>query len=335
MKHSTVFPPAGMNRRHGLGAMLALAALGVASASAGAAEAYPARPVHIVVPVSAGGSTDKIARLIAQRLGEHWGQPVVVENVPGAGGSIGAARVAKARPDGYTLLMHSDAVVLNTVLMKRPPYALRDFTGVVRAVANPQILVVRPSLGVKTFEQYLAMAKQSPGKITLGLPTSGGIAHIAHEMIQMQTGIRVNYIPYPGGGPALTDVLAGHIDATMITMAAATEFVKAGRVVPLAVTTLRRAPALPEVPTVAESGLPGFEVESWQGVLAPAGTPPAIVARINKDVMEALNQPAVKSQVEAQGYGIAGGSPQAFDQALAQDLKHYARIIEAAQITLQ
>ena len=185
MKHSTVFPPAGMNRRHGLGAMLALAALGVASASAGAAEAYPARPVHIVVPVSAGGSTDKIARLIAQRLGEHWGQPVVVENVPGAGGSIGAARVAKARPDGYTLLMHSDAVVLNTVLMKRPPYALRDFTGVVRAVANPQILVVRPSLGVKTFEQYLAMAKQSPGKITLGLPTSGGIAHIAHEMIQM------------------------------------------------------------------------------------------------------------------------------------------------------
>ncbi|RZS78761.1 Bug family tripartite tricarboxylate transporter substrate binding protein [Pigmentiphaga kullae] len=319
----------------GLVLAAALAAAWAGPGQAADAGAFPAKTVRMVVPVSAGGSTDKIARLLAEKLNAKWGQAVVVENVTGAGGSIGAAQVAKAAPDGYTLLLHSDAVVLNTALLKKPPYTLKDFSGVVRAIANPQILVVRPTLGVKTFQQYLALAKKSPGQVTVGLPTSGGIAHIAHEMIQAQTGIDVNYIPYPGGGPAAVDVMGGHIDATMITMAAVTEFIKAGRLVPLAVTTSYRSAALPDVPTVAESGVPGFDVESWQGILAPARTPAAVVEKINRDVMEILRQPDIKAQVESMGYGVAGGTPAEFDKSLRQDLERYSKVIKDARITLQ
>jgi tripartite-type tricarboxylate transporter receptor subunit TctC len=228
-------------------------------------DSYPQRSVRIVVPVSAGGSTDKIARLIAEKLSTAWGQTVVVENVTGAGGAIGASQVARSKPDGYTLVLHSDAIVLNTILMKNPPYTLNDLTGVMRVVVNPQVLVSNPNFQAKTFKEYVEYAKTNSGKISLGLPTSGGIAHIAHEVLAKAADIKVNYIPYKGGAPAALDTMAGHIDATVITLAAVTEQIKGGKLRALAVTTDYRSPVFPDVPTMAESGYPAVNIESWQG----------------------------------------------------------------------
>ena len=248
-------------------------------------DAYPSKSIKIIVPVSAGGSTDKLARLLAEKLSVAWKQSVIVENVTGAGGSIGATQVAKSKPDGYTLLLHSDAVVLNLALLSKPNYSLSDFTGVVKVAANPQILVVRPGLGVSTLKEYAELIKSKPGIISVGLPTNGGIGHISHEILSKALNLNVNYVPYPGGSPAAIAVMGEHVDATMITTAAVTEFIKAKKLVPIAVTTTYRSSALPDVPTISESGVPGFNVESWQGILAPASTPKEIVRKINRDTL--------------------------------------------------
>lgn len=298
-------------------------------------EIYPVKPVKIIVPVSAGGSTDRLARLIAEKLSVMWKQPVIVENMTGAGGSIGAAYVAKSKPDGYTLLLHSDAVVLNLALLSKSPYSLSDLTGVVKIAANPQILVVRPSLGINTLKEYSELIKSKPGVITVGLPTNGGIGHISHEMLRKALKLDVNYIPYPGGGPAALAVMGDHVDATMITTAAVTEFIKAKKLIPIAVTTSYRSSALPDVPTIAELGVPGFNVESWQGILAPAGTPKTIVKKINRDVLTILENPEFQKQVEAMGYGIASGSPEQFTSSLNDDLKRYSQVIKEAGIGLK
>ena len=298
-------------------------------------EIYPLRPVKIIVPVSAGGSTDRLARLIAEKLSVIWKQPVIVENMTGAGGSIGAAYVAKSKPDGYILLLHSDAVVLNLALLSKPPYSLNDLTGVAKIAANPQILVVRPGLGVTTLKEYSDLIKSKPGVITVGLPTNGGIGHISHEMLRKSLKLDVNYIPYPGGGPAALAVMGDHVDATMITTAAVTEFIKAKKLTPIAVTTSYRSAALPDVPTISEAGVPGFSVESWQGILAPAGTPKAIVKKINRDIMTILENPEFQKQVEVMGYGIASGSPEQFTSSLNDELKRYSQVIKESGIGLK
>lgn len=298
-------------------------------------EIYPTRPVKIIVPVSAGGSTDRLARLVAEKLSTNWKQPVIVENMTGAGGSIGATYVAKSKPDGYTLLLHSDAVVLNLALLSKPSYSLKDLTGVVKIAANPQILVVRPGLNISTLKEYSDLIRSKPGVITVGLPTNGGIGHISHEMLRKALKLDVNYIPYPGGGPAALAVMGDHVDATMITTAAVTEFIKAKKLIPIAVTTSYRSSALPDVPTIAEAGVPGFSVESWQGILAPAGTPKAIIRKINRDVMAILENPDFQKQVEAMGYGIASGSSEQFTATLNDELKRYTQVIKEAGITLK
>lgn len=298
-------------------------------------EAYPQRSVRIVVPVSAGGSTDKIARLIAEKLSTAWGQTVIVENITGAGGAIGASQVARAKPDGYTLVLHSDAIVLNTILIKNPPYTLNDLTGVMRLVVNPQVLVSNPNFEAKTFKEYIAYAKKNAGKLTLGLPTSGGIAHIAHEVLAKAADIQVNYIPYKGGAPAALDAMAGHIDATVITLAAVTEQIKAGKLRALAVTTDYRSPVFPEVPTMAESGYPAVNIESWQGMLAPKGTPTAILEKINKDVVAIVRDPANIKQIEALGFSVSTNSVPAFNTMLQEVRQKYADIITQAGIVQQ
>jgi tripartite-type tricarboxylate transporter receptor subunit TctC len=298
-------------------------------------EIYPLRLVKIIVPVSAGGSTDRLARLIAEKLSVIWKQPVIVENMTGAGGSIGAAYVAKSKPDGYTLLLHSDAVVLNLALLSKSSYSLNDLTGVVKIAANPQILVVRPGLGVNTLKDYADLIKSRPGVITVGLPTNGGIGHISHEMLRKALKLDVNYIPYPGGGPAALAVMGDHVDATMITTAAVTEFIKAKKLIPIAVTTSYRSAALPDVPTISEAGVPGFSVESWQGILAPAGTPKAIVKKINRDIISILENSEFQKQVEAMGYGIASGSPEQFSSSLNDELKRYSQVIKESGIGLK
>lgn len=298
-------------------------------------ETYPQRSVRIVVPVSAGGSTDKIARLIAEKLSTAWGQTVIVENITGAGGAIGAAQVARAKPDGYTLVLHSDAIVLNTILIKNPPYTLNDLTGVMRLVVNPQVLVSNPNFEAKTFKEYIDYAKKNPGKISLGLPTSGGIAHIAHEVLAKAADIKVNYIPYKGGAPAALDAMAGHIDATVITLAAVTEQIKGGKLRALAVTTDYRSPVFPDVPTMAESGYPAVNIESWQGMLAPKGTPSAILEKINKDVVAIVSDPANIKQIESLGFSVSVNSVSAFNTMLQEVRKKYADIISQAGIVQQ
>lgn len=331
-----------MNKRNflralGAPALGALAApLSPLAAHAATEAAYPARTVRIVVPVAPGGSADKLTRILADRLASLWGQSVVVENIAGASGTLGAARVAKAAPDGLTLLQQGEGITLNAILFRELPYdAQKSFAPVIKAVVNPQILVVNPNTGLHSFADYLKKAKAQPESISLALPGNGGIAHVAHELIAQETGARVNYIPYPGGGPATVDVLAGHVDATLITLAAVTEYVRAGRLRALAVTTPYRSPALPDVPTIAEAGLPGFSVESWQGYFAPAGTPPQVVDKINRDIQAVLRAPEVRAKLEDLGFKVAGGSPTELAESLRAEQPRYARAIKTAGITLR
>ncbi|WP_053843559.1 tripartite tricarboxylate transporter substrate binding protein [Paracidovorax avenae] len=306
-------------------------------AASDTAAGFPSRPVRIIVPVAPGGSADKLTRTLADRLGALWGQSVIVENVAGASGTIGAARVAKAAPDGYTLLQQGEGLTLNGILFRGLPYDTdKSFTPIIKAVVNPQILVVHPATGITSLADYVARARARPESISLGLPGNGGIAHVAHEILSQETGARVNYIPYPGGGPATVDVLAGHTDATLITLAAVTDHVRAGKLRALAVTTSYRSPALPAVPTVAEAGgPPGFSVESWQGYFAPAGTPPAIVEKINRDIAAVLQAADVRAQLESQGFQVAGGSPGDLAQSLRAEQPRYAQAIRTAGLALR
>ena len=297
---------------------------------------FPNKPVRIIVPVAPGGSADKLTRTLADKLAALWGQSVVVENVAGASGTIGAAKVAKAAPDGYTLLQQGEGLTLNGLLFAQLPYdTQKAFTPIIKAVVNPQVLVVNPGTGLNTLGDYLARAKAKPQSISLGLPGNGGIAHVAHEILTQETGAKVNYIPYPGGGPASLDVLGGHTDATLITLAAVTEYVRAGKLRALAVTTPYRSDALPQVPTMAEAGVPGFSVESWQGYFAPAGTPAPIVAKINRDLQTVLQAPDVRAQLEHMGFKVAGGSPADLGQSLQSERPRYARAIQSAGLSLR
>lgn len=301
------------------------------------APSFPDKPVRIIVPVAAGGSADKLTRTLAERLSVLWGQSVVVENIAGASGTIGAAKVAKAAPDGYTLLQQGEGLTLNGILFRALPYDTnKSFTPIVKAVVSPQVLVVNPGTGLNTLADYLARAKAQPESISLALPGNGGIAHVAHEILAQETGAKVNYIPYPGGGPAAVDVIAGHANATLITLAAVTEYVRAGRLRALAVTTAYRSPALPQVPTVAEAAqLPGFSVESWQGYFAPVGTPQAVVQKINRDINLVLQSPEIRAQLEAQGFKVAGGTSADLAKSLQAEQPLYAHAIKTAGLALR
>jgi tripartite-type tricarboxylate transporter receptor subunit TctC len=307
-----------------------------APAALASADSFPNKPVRIIVPVAPGGSADKLTRTLADKLAALWGQSVVVENVAGASGTIGAAKVAKAAPDGYTLLQQGEGLTLNGLLFAQLPYdTQKAFTPIIKAVVNPQVLVVNPGTGLNTLGDYLARAKAKPQSISLGLPVNGGSAHVAHASLTPETGAKVNYIPYPGGGPASLDVLGGHTDATLITLAAVTEYVRAGKLRALAVTTPYRSDALPQVPTMAEAGVPGFSVESWQGYFAPAGTPAPIVAKINRDLQTVLQAPDVRAQLEHMGFKVAGGSPADLGQSLQSERPRYARAIQSAGLSLR
>ncbi|MFJ1298960.1 Bug family tripartite tricarboxylate transporter substrate binding protein [Pseudomonadota bacterium AL_CKDN230030165-1A_HGKHYDSX7] len=336
-----------MNRktflRSGLGVVLAVAAgltlwsgSGAAPVASEEAARFPNRPVKIIVPVSAGGSADKLARTIALRLGEKWQQSVVVENQPGASSAIGNAAVAHAKPDGYTLLLSGDSLSLNALQSSRAYDPQRDLAGVTKAVTNPQLLVVRPGLGVKTFQEFAELVRKRPGEVTLALPGgTGSLQHLAVELLNERIGAKTNQIPYPGGGPASLDLLGGHVDAMLITLAAATENVRTGKLVALAVTTTYRSKALPDVPTLQEAGLPDYEVESWQGLSAPAGTPRPVIDRINRDVVAVLREPETATLLENLGFTLAATPPQDVDRTVAEDIATYRRVLASAGVALK
>lgn len=305
------------------------AAVALALAPAARAQPWPDRPIRLIVPVVPGGSVDPLARLVARHLQEALGQPVPVENHAGAGGNIAFELVARTKPDGHMLLAGWDSLAINPALYPRVGYdPLRDFAPIIQTVRTAQLLVVRPGLPAASLPEFLDLTRRRA--ITLGSPGNGSIGHLAAELLKARAGAEWTHVPYKGGGPALADLIAGHIDAVMLTLPAATEHVRAGRIRAIAVSTAARSPALPDVPTVAELGLAGFEVTSWQGLLAPAGTEEAVLRRLHAEVARILSLPEVRSQLAAQGFEPVGGPSEALAARLATDVPRWPRIVQQA-----
>jgi tripartite-type tricarboxylate transporter receptor subunit TctC len=323
-------PLALARTRLALCALLALAA--VAIAPGGAAQSYPSRPVKLVVPFPPGGPLDATGRLVAQKLTDTWGQPVVVENRPGAGGNIGADLVAKAAPDGYTILLGALSThAVNPTLYPNMPYdAVKDFAPITLLATTPNVLVVNPSLPVNSVKELIAYAKANPGKLAFGSGSNGSAGHLAGELFKVETGTDIIHVPYKGAAPAMQALLAGDVQFMFDNLASATPQVKAGKLKALAVTTARRSPLAPDLPTMAEAGLPGFDITTWYGLMAPAGTPSAIVAKWNVEVTKILGTPDVKERLAAQGAEAAPMTPDQFAAFIKAEIPKYARIVKAS-----
>lgn len=313
-------------QRLALGAFLACFALGALG------QAYPSRTIRLVVPFPAGGTTDILARAAAQRLTESLGQPVVIDNRPGAGGNIGSDIVAKSAPDGYTLLMGTVGThAINPSLYSKMPYDhVKDFIPVVLVAAVPNVLVVNPSLPVHSVGDLIKLAKAKPGAINFASSGSGTSIHLSGELFKTMAHVDMTHVPYKGSAPALTDLIGGQVDVMFDNLPSSLAQIKGGKLRAVAVTSLKRAPALPDVPTIAESGLPGFEASSWFGVLAPAGTPFPVIARINSEVNKWLQSPDAREQLLAQGAEAAGGTPESFALHIRAETDKWAKVVKAS-----
>jgi tripartite-type tricarboxylate transporter receptor subunit TctC len=320
------------------GALLAaaLAAAWPAAAQQPAAGAWPTRPLRIVVPFGPGGSADFVGRLLGQRLTETLGQPVVVENRPGAGAMLGNELVAKSPPDGYTLTIGTlGPFAVNQSLFRKVPYdSQRDFAPITLTGASSHVLVVHPSMPVKTLGDLVALAKQRPGQLTFASSGIGNATHLTGELFKSMAGVDVVHVPYKGGGAAVADLIGGHVAFSFASMPSAIPHVRAGRLRALAVAPAQRVPTAPELPTVAESGLPGFASEDWQGVLAPAKTPQDIVMRLNAEIHKVLGAPEVREKLDAQGFQVRLSTPQQFADLIRTESAKWARIVKDANIRI-
>jgi tripartite-type tricarboxylate transporter receptor subunit TctC len=318
-----------------LGRIVALV-VGVLWTAAAGAQAWPTKPVRIVVPFTAGSATDIMARTFGQKLSEMWGQPVVVENRPGAGGSIGAGIVAKSPPDGYTLLVHSAAFSVNPSIYPDLPYDTRnEFVEIVPLGGQPNVLVVAPSTGIKTVQELVTRAKQKPGVFNYGSAGQGSGTHINAEKFKLATGIDAVHVPYKGTPEALTDTMAGRITYFFSPISAALPQVKDGKLVALGVSSSQRSSALKDVPTLAESGVPGFDYNLWVGLFGPSGMPNDLVGRINKDVQKALESPDIKERLANLGAEPMPMSPAEFKKFAEDEMEVSAKIVKAAGIKAQ
>ena len=310
--------------------------LGCLCASSGFAQNFPNKPVHIIVAFTAGSATDILGRTFGQKLSEMWGQPVVVENRPGAGGTIGAAVVAKAPADGYTLLVNSAAQAYNPSIYKDLSFdTTKDFVDIAALGGQPNVLVVAPSASIKTVGELIAQAKQKPGQLNYGSAGTGSGTHINGEKFKLAAGIDVVHVPYKGTPEALTDTMAGRVTYFFAPISAALPFVRDGKLVALAVSTAKRSSVLPNVPTVAESGVPGFDYSLWVGLFAPAGTPPAVVEKIAKDVRAAEQSADVKERFATLGAEPMPLTPQEFTKFVQTEIDDSAKAIKAAGIKAQ
>ena len=310
----------------------ALAIVMVCVAPGAFAQAYPNHVIRLVVPFPAGGTTDILARAAAQKLTESLGQPVVVDNRPGAGGNIGADVVAKSAPDGYTLLMGTVGThAINPSLYTKMPYDhVKDFVPVVLVAGVPNVLVVNPSVPVNSVADLIKLAKSKPGAINFASSGSGTSIHLSGELFKTMAGVDMTHVPYKGSAPALTDLIGGQVQVMFDNLPSALPQIKGGKLRAIAVTSLKRAPVLPDVPTISESGLPGFEASSWFGVLAPAGTPAPIVARLNSEVNKWLQSPEAREQLLAQGAVAAGGTPEQFAAHIRSETEKWAKVVKAS-----
>lgn len=326
-----------MNTHRRLALTLALALGASAAAPLALAQSYPSRPVTLVVPFPPGGGTDTGGRVIAEQLSRRWGQTVIVENKGGAAGQIGADLVAKAKPDGYTLLLGNIGTqAINPSLYAKLPYDPDKAFAPVSLVAElPLVMMVNPAVAARTPAEFIALAKAQAGKLSYSSSGAGGAPHLVAEMFKDQTRSFIVHVPYRGGGPAIADLLAGHVDLSFMTALEASGHIKAGKLRALAVTSDKRLPALPDVPTLAEGALPGFNAISWIGMVAPAGTPQDIVEKIAADVRAVLADDAVKARFAALGGVPHATSPQEFGKLIAADRARYAEIIRSRGITTQ
>ena len=307
-----------------------MGALAALVATAALAQTYPSKPIRIVVPFPAGGTTDVLARAVAQKLTESLGQAVVVDNRPGAGGNIGAELVAKSPPDGYTLLMGTVGThAINPGLYPKMPYDhVKDFAPVILVAGVPNVLVVNPALPFNSVKELIAYAKANPGKLNFASSGNGTSIHLSGELFKTMADVQIMHVPYKGSSPALQDLVGGQVQIMFDNLPSSLALIKAGKLKALAVTSLARAAALPDVPTLAESGLPGFEASSWFGLLAPAGTPQPVIAKLNADVAKWLASPEAREKLLAQGAIAAGGTPEDFAKHIAAETAKWQKVVK-------
>ena len=311
-------------------AFAAIAAFLLAAATLCAHAQFPAKPVRVIVPFTAGSETDYLARIVGQRLGDAWGQQVVVENRPGAGGVLATNVAAQATGDGYTLLMGSMSHAIAPALHAKLPYnPIRDFSAISQVAGVPNVLVVSPS-GAKSVKDLIELARQKPGQVTFGSAGNGSGMHINGEQFRLAADIKVLHVAYKGGPESLTDLLGGRIDFVFSPIGLAVPLVKDKKLIGLAVSTSTRSPALPDVPTVAEAGVAGFEFDTWYGLFAPSATPKPIVRQISADVAKALALPEVKAQLATRGAVPRPSTPEEFDAFVRSEIEKMAGIVKAA-----
>ena len=292
---------------------------------------YPVKQIRMLVPFAAGGPTDAIARAVGQKLTETWGQPVVVDNRPGAGGNIGTEIAAKAPPDGYTLFIGTVANAINQSLFAKLPFDfVRDFAPVTQNYITGLILAVHPSLPVQSVKELIALAKARPGDLSYSSSGVGGTPHLSGELFNTLAGVKMVHVPYKGSAPAMADLLGGQIQLTFDNMLTVLPQVKAGKLRGLAVTLVTRSPLAPELPTVAEAGLAGFEVKSWNGVVVPAGTPKDVIARLNGEIVRILRQPDLREKFLLQGIELVPTTPEEFGAFIRQDIAKWAKVIQVS-----
>ena len=332
-KYSSLRPRAGA----GAGATWLRLMLGVALASCPAAVSaadFPTRPVRLVIGFPPGGGADATARTLAAKLTSMWGQQVIVDNRPGASGTIAADIASKAVPDGHTLLLGTIALVVNPSLVQNLPFdIMRDLAPITRACDQTNILVVHPSVPVSSVKELIALSKTKP--LNAGSSGIGGAGHLAVELFNLQAGTKITHVGYKGGGPAMLDLLGGNIQLIFATTASSIGQIKAGKIKPIAVSTLKRSTLLPELPTIAESGLPGFEANNWNGMFVASKTPRALVTRLNKDFVAVLSSPDIKEALFKQGLDAAPESPEQFRAYMKSEMVKWAKVVKAAGIKPQ
>ena len=315
-------------------ALLQVALIGLGMAFQASAQGYPTRPIKLLVPFTAGGGTDLLARILAQKMSENLGQPIVVENKPGGNTLIATEAVARATPDGYTLIMQTNNLAANPTLYvgKMSFDTLKDLAPVSLVAGNPHVLVVNPALPARDFKEFIALAKAKPGSISFASAGSGTVNHLSGELLKMQAGIDMVHIPYKGSGSVMPDLLGGQVNSLFAAMPTVTGFIKEKRLRALAVTTSKRFPGLPDVPTIAELGFPSYDFSSWFGILAPAGTPKPIVNRLQAEIVKALNDPAVLEKLG--NFEIFGSTSEEFGSFIRVQIDKTAQIIKTSGATI-
>lgn len=300
------------------------------------AQDYPAKPIKFVIPYAAGGPTDILGRVVGTRLSEKLGQPVVIENRPGASGMIGQAQVAKAEPDGYTILVNASIHVINPSLfatMTSDP--IKDFVAVTQLAAVPLVLVVNPKVPANSVADLVALAKKEPGKLSFASSGIGAAPHLAGELLKSRTATNIQHVPYKGSGPAINDLIGGHVTMMIDSMPSSMAQVQAGALKALAVSTAKRVPAMPDVPTMMEQGVPDFDVATWYGVWAPAKTPTAIVDKLQREIAAILAEPAIKERYAALGAEPVGSTPAEFDAYCRSELARWAEVVKISGAKLE